>query len=1091
MNHIRQLAWSLAAGLAMSTAALAQLSVDKCEWWLDSDFDGRTQVAITNTWQQDIDASALSTGVHTFGVRVGDSNGLWGQPVIRHFLVQHLVTPVNNQLSTYDYWIDNQYADRQTAPVPASGTVALDLDMSSLTVGVHQLAIRVNDTQGLTSQLVTRQFAVQRVTPPVNNQLTTYEYWIDNKYADRQTNSVPASGVIAMDLDMSSLSDGAHALSIRVNDSQGLTSQLVTRQFLVHKFAPPVENALTTYDYWFDGYYDSRHTASVPTDGTVALDLDVSALTPGLHTLSIRVNDSQGLTSQLVTRSFLVVNTDEVADNTVATFRYWIDNNYDEQTIVSAATGTVAVDVDASALTPGLHRLYYQLQDAQGLYGPVTVTSFTVPDIKDTPAQTKEPKIAAYEYWFDDQPRHRVDVEPTATLVLTGQDIPVEGVVAKTVTPDYTFKADTKQVWVRQDVVFGLQVFSDGNAPTPAKIDTVKSCGVKVDPTWTTLTNEQTDVMGNAPTGGEIRGYEFSCQPRDSVFWIVDGAELTYDFYDGEGRRLDVVLTTVGEKKAYALRSTTDKVYALAYGAAPSTDPQQSEVKVVVPAIITIHDAERIYGDANPEFTYESNVELLGLPELLTVANELSVVGEYPITINTERINNTLVIVTPGTMTINKAPLTISGGTYAMHEGAELPEFVPAYSGFKNSDAAADLTAQPTLTTTVTSESAPGTYEVTVEGGAAQNYEITRVNGKLVVGNYTYTLSYTVDGQPYKTTVVRAGTPLTAEAAPTKEGYTFSGWDAVPAVMPAENVTVNGSFIVRRFKATFMVGEDVFNEQSLDFGTRIVAPEPPVKEGYTFISWGDVAATMPAEDVSYTAQYRINQHQIIYFVDDEQYRTAVLAYGTAITPEKEPVKEGYTFSGWKELPKTMPDGDVIVAGTFTINQYMLTFMADDEVISEQLLDYGTAIHVPNPPQKTGHTFITWGDVADTMPAGDVTYTAQYEVNQYRLIYLIDGEEYKTVMVDYDSEIIPEDDPEDDDYFYAWEDMPERMPDHDVMVNAYVTGIAIGGRIVNGDSASADGKYEIYSLDGKRLADLQKGVNIIRYPNGKTKKVIVK
>ena len=159
--------------MAMSTAALAQLSVDKCEWWLDTDFDGRTQVAITNTWQQDIDASALSTGVHTVGIRVGDSNGLWGQPVIRHFLVQHMVTPVDNQLSTYDYWIDNQYADRQTGAVPSSGVVALDLDMSSLTVGVHQLAIRVNDTQGLTSQLVTRQFAVQRVTPPVDNRLTT------------------------------------------------------------------------------------------------------------------------------------------------------------------------------------------------------------------------------------------------------------------------------------------------------------------------------------------------------------------------------------------------------------------------------------------------------------------------------------------------------------------------------------------------------------------------------------------------------------------------------------------------------------------------------------------------------------------------------------------------------------------------------------------------------------------------------------------------------------------------------------------------------------------------------------------------------
>ncbi|MBR3373953.1 MAG: InlB B-repeat-containing protein, partial [Bacteroidaceae bacterium] len=509
------------------------------------------------------------------------------------------------------------------------------------------------------------------------------------------------------------------------------------------------------------------------------------------------------------------------------------------------------------------------------------------------------------------------------------------------------------------------------------------------------------------------------------------------------------------------------------------------------PAIITIHDAQRTYGDANPEFTYESNVELLGLPELLTVANELSVVGEYPITINTERLNNTLVMVTPGTMTINKAPLTISGGTYAMHEGAELPEFVPEYSGFKNSDAAADLTAQPTLTTAVTSESAPGTYEVTVEGGAAQNYEITRVNGKLVVGNYTYTLSYTVDGQPYKTTVVRAGTPLTAEAVPTKEGYTFSGWDAVPAVMPAEDVVVSGTFIVRKFKVSFMVDGNIFNEQSLDYGTRISAPEPPAKEGHTFITWGDVATTMPAEDVSYTAVYNIDQYKLTYTVDGEIYRTATITYGAPITAEKEPVKEGYSFSGWKELPKTMPATDVVASGTFSINRYKLMFITDDDVIIDEYVEYGAPITAPKAPAKTGHTFVSWGDVPATMPAGDATYTAEYQVNQYKLIYLIDGEEYKTVMLDYDAEIIPEDDPEDDDYFYAWEDMPERMPDHDVMVNAYVTGIAAGGRIINDDSTADEGKYEIYSLDGKRLTDLQKGVNIIRYPNGKTKKVIVR
>ena len=60
-----------------------------------------------------------------------------------------------------------------------------------------------------------------------------------------------------------------------------------------------------------------------------------------------------------------------------------------------------------------------------------------------------------------------------------------------------------------------------------------------------------------------------------------------------------------------------------------------------------------------------------------------------------------------------------------------------------------------------------------------------------------------------------------------------------------------------------------------------------------------------------------------------------------------------------------------------------------------------------------------------------------------------------------------------------------MPAHDVEVHAVITGIGAEGRVVN------IGKVEIYSAEGKRLHGLQKGVNIIRFENGKTKKVIVK
>lgn len=68
---------------------------------------------------------------------------------------------------------------------------------------------------------------------------------------------------------------------------------------------------------------------------------------------------------------------------------------------------------------------------------------------------------------------------------------------------------------------------------------------------------------------------------------------------------------------------------------------------------------------------------------------------------------------------------------------------------------------------------------------------------------------------------------------------------------------------------------------------------------------------------------------------------------------------------------------------------------------------------------------------------------------------------------------------------TWEDIPNRMPDHDVTVNAYITGIAAAGK------GLALGEYEIYSLDGKKLNDLQIGVNIIRYPNGTTQKIFIR
>ena len=59
-------------------------------------------------------------------------------------------------------------------------------------------------------------------------------------------------------------------------------------------------------------------------------------------------------------------------------------------------------------------------------------------------------------------------------------------------------------------------------------------------------------------------------------------------------------------------------------------------------------------------------------------------------------------------------------------------------------------------------------------------------------------------------------------------------------------------------------------------------------------------------------------YKLTYMVDGETYKTYSLHYGDAIEAEPEPVKEGYAFSGWSEVPQTMPARDVVVRGSFTL-----------------------------------------------------------------------------------------------------------------------------------------------------------------------------
>ena len=308
-----------------------------------------------------------------------------------------------------------------------------------------------------------------------------------------------------------------------------------------------------------------------------------------------------------------------------------------------------------------------------------------------------------------------------------------------------------------------------------------------------------------------------------------------------------------------------------------------------------------------------------------------------------------------------------------------------------------------------------------------------------------YKLTYVIDDVVYKTVSYKYGTSIQPESPPLKDGYEFSGWGDIPSSMPAYNVVVKGSFKKIAYELTYMLDGIIYKIESYNIGA-IINPEPaPVKDGYTFSGWISVPSTMPENDVIVTGTFSKGTYKLSYVLDDEVYKITACDFGAPIIPEVSPKKEGWTFSGWSNIPTTMPANDVTVTGKFTKNTYKLTYMVDGQVYKTVNNEYGATVISEPAPTKEGYTFSGWSNTLLTMPARNVTITGTFTKNvtptptptptsTYTLTYMVNGEVYKTVNYEYGEKITPEPEPtKEGATFSGWSWIPSKMPDEDVVV----------------------------------------------------------
>ncbi len=169
-----------------------------------------------------------------------------------------------------------------------------------------------------------------------------------------------------------------------------------------------------------------------------------------------------------------------------------------------------------------------------------------------------------------------------------------------------------------------------------------------------------------------------------------------------------------------------------------------------------------------------------------------------------------------------------------------------------------------------------------------------------------YTLTYMLDGQQYKQVTIEAGAAVAKETAPSKEGYTFSGWQNEPTTMPAQNTTVTGRFTINSYRLSFIAENRELSSKNVTYGSSITAPTSD-SEGNT-VSWYTYPATMPAHDlVVYGMVVKQPEPEVLVWltVKDGQGTTRMkVRQGTeqvlTITPEE----------GWKVVSVTLDGMDV-------------------------------------------------------------------------------------------------------------------------------------------------------------------------------------
>ena len=315
--------------------------------------------------------------------------------------------------------------------------------------------------------------------------------------------------------------------------------------------------------------------------------------------------------------------------------------------------------------------------------------------------------------------------------------------------------------------------------------------------------------------------------------------------------------------------------------------------------------------------------------------------------------------------------------------------------------------------------------------GANVPAEVTKLTVQWTAPTYAVTLNTnggTINNGNVTEYTYGVGATLPAADDMTYTGYTFKGWydneglTGFPVTAISDTETGNKEYWAKweanAYTVTLNTNGGTINNGNVTeytYGVGATLPTDVTRTGYTFKGWYDnenltgspVTAISNTEtgNKEYWAKWEANAYTVTLNTNGGTINNGNVTeytYGVGATLPTDVTRTGYTFKGWYDNENLTGSPVTAISGTemgnkeywakWEINQYTITFdTAGGSVVTPITQNYGTAITAPADPTKTGYTFTGWDRaIPATMPAENLTITAQWTVNQYTIAYDLAG-----------------------------------------------------------------------------------------------------